>query len=283
MKFKIGIVGAGQMGTGISHVCALAGYETMIYDVLEDQLNQSIEITKNNLKRQIKKGIVKADMFDEVINRIKLVNTLDALKDVKIVIEAASEKENIKIDIFKKLDTILPIEAILATNTSSISITKIAASTKRAEKVIGMHFMNPVPVMKLVEVIRGLATDEATFKFVVELAKNIGKEISVSKDYPGFIANRILIPMINEAIFAYYEGIGTIEDIDKTMILGANHPMGPLTLADFIGLDTVLYVLEVLYNNFRDPKFRPCPLLMKMVEAGYLGRKTGKGFYNYTK
>lgn len=283
MKFKIGIIGSGQMGTGISHVCALAGYETKIYDVVDLQLKNSIETTKNNLMRQAKKGIIKEEQIDEVLNRIKIVNTLEALSDVKIAIEAASEKEEIKIDIFKKLDKILPSDSILATNTSSISITKMAAATNRAEKVIGMHFMNPVPVMKLVEIIRGLATDDDTFNFVVDLAKNLGKEVSVSKDYPGFIANRILIPMINEAIFAYYEGIGTIEDIDKTMMLGANHPMGPLTLADFIGLDTVLYVLEVLYNNFRDPKFRPCPLLIKMVEAGYLGRKTGKGFYNYTK
>lgn len=283
MKFKIGIIGSGQMGTGISHVCALAGYETKIYDVIDIQLKNSIETTKNNLMRQVKKGIIKEDQIDEVLNRIKIVNTMDALSDVKIVIEAASEKEDIKIDVFKRLDKILPADSILATNTSSISITKIASTTMRPEKVIGMHFMNPVPVMKLVEVIRGLATDEATFSFVVDLAKDLGKEVSVSKDYPGFIANRILIPMINEAIFAYYEGIGTVEDIDKTMMLGANHPMGPLTLADFIGLDTVLYVLEVLYNNFRDPKFRPCPLLIKMVEAGYLGKKSGKGFYNYKK
>jgi 3-hydroxybutyryl-CoA dehydrogenase len=283
MKFKIGIIGSGQMGTGISHVCALAGYETKIYDVIDIQLKNSIETTKNNLMRQVKKGIIKEEQIDEVLNRIKIVNTMDALSDVKIVIEAASEKEDIKIDVFKRLDKILPADSILATNTSSISITKIASTTMRPEKVIGMHFMNPVPVMKLVEIIRGLATDEATFSFVVDLAKDLGKEVSVSKDYPGFIANRILIPMINEAIFAYYEGIGTVEDIDKTMMLGANHPMGPLTLADFIGLDTVLYVLEVLYNNFRDPKFRPCPLLIKMVEAGYLGKKSGKGFYNYKK
>jgi 3-hydroxybutyryl-CoA dehydrogenase len=283
MKFKIGIVGAGQMGTGIAHVCAMSGYETVIYDVLDDQLKKSIETTKSNLMRQVKKGIIKEEEISEILGRIKTVNTLEALSDVKIVIEAASEKENLKLDIFKQLDKLLPSDSILATNTSSISITKIGAATNRPEKVIGMHFMNPVPVMKLVEIIRGLATDETTFNFVVNLAKDLGKEVSVSKDYPGFIANRILIPMINEAIFAYYEGIGTIEDIDKTMMLGANHPMGPLTLADFIGLDTVLYVLEVLYSNFRDPKFRPCPLLIKMVEAGYLGRKAGKGFYNYSK
>ena len=281
MKIKIGIIGSGQMGTGISHVCALAGYETKIFDVSDLQLKNSIETTKNNLLRQAKKGIIKEDQINEVLNRIKIVNTMEALSDVKIVIEAASEKENIKLDIFKQLDKILPSDSILATNTSSISITKIGAATNRPEKVIGMHFMNPVPVMKLVEIIRGLATDETTFNFVMDLARDLGKEVSVSKDYSGFIANRILIPMINEAIFAHYEGIGTVEDIDKTMMLGANHPMGPLTLADFIGLDTVLYVLEVLYNNFRDPKFRPCPLLIKMVEAGYLGRKSGKGFYNY--
>ena len=283
MKIKIGIIGSGQMGTGISHVCALAGYETKIFDVSDLQLKNSIETTKNNLLRQAKKGIIKEDQINEVLNRIKIVNTMEALSDVKIVIEAASEKENIKLDIFKQLDKILPSDSILATNTSSISITKIGAATNRPEKVIGMHFMNPVPVMKLVEIIRGLATDETTFNFVMDLARDLGKEVSVSKDYSGFIANRILIPMINEAIFAHYEGIGTVEDIDKTMMLGANHPMGPLTLADFIGLDTVLYVLEVLYNNFRDPKFRPCPLLIKMVEAGYLGRKSGKGFYNYKK
>lgn len=283
MKAKIGVVGSGQMGTGISHVCALAGYETKIYDVSEEQLKKSIETTKNNLLRQAKKGIIKAEEIDDVLNGIKLVNEIELLRDVDIVIEAATEKEEVKIDIFKKLDNILRADAILASNTSSISITKLAAFTKRPEKVIGMHFMNPVPVMKLVEVIRGLATDDDTFNFVTELVKSMGKEFTVSKDYPGFIANRILIPMINEAIFAYYEGIGTIEDIDKTMMLGANHPMGPLTLADFIGLDTVLFVLEVMYNNFKDQKFRPCPLLVKMVEAGYLGRKTGKGFYNYNK
>lgn len=283
MKAKIGVIGSGQMGTGISHVFALSGYETMIYDVSEEQLKKSIEITKNNLLRQAKKGIIKDAEIDEILNRIKPVNKIELLTDVKVVIEAATEREEVKIDIFKRLDNILQPDVVLASNTSSISITKLAANTKRPDKVIGMHFMNPVPVMKLVEIIRGLATGDDTFNFVTALVESIGKEFTVSKDYPGFIANRILIPMINEAIFAYYEGIGTIEDIDKTMMLGANHPMGPFTLADFIGLDTVLYILEVLYNNFRDPKFRPCPLLIKMVEAGYLGRKTGKGFYNYNK
>ena len=283
MKAKIGVIGSGQMGTGISHVFALSGYETMIYDVSEEQLKKSIEITKNNLLRQAKKGIIKDAEIDEILNRIKPVNKIELLTDVKVVIEAATEREEVKIDIFKRLDNILQPDVVLASNTSSISITKLAANTNRPDKVIGMHFMNPVPVMKLVEIIRGLATGDDTFNFVTALVESIGKEFTVSKDYPGFIANRILIPMINEAIFAYYEGIGTIEDIDKTMMLGANHPMGPFTLADFIGLDTVLYVLEVLYNNFRDPKFRPCPLLIKMVEAGYLGRKTGKGFYNYNK
>ncbi|MDY6821061.1 MAG: 3-hydroxybutyryl-CoA dehydrogenase [Deferribacterota bacterium] len=281
MAFIIGVVGAGQMGSGIAYVCALNGFKVELQDISSEQLEKSLATIESNLKKQSKKGTISDEQVKEALGRINRVNKLDELKDASIIIEAATEKEDIKIDIFRKLDEVTSDEVILASNTSSISITKIAAATSRPSKVIGMHFMNPVPVMKLVEVIRGLATSDETYQFVVELAKKLGKEPVLSKDYAGFIVNRILIPMINEAIFTYYEGIGTIEDIDKAMKLGTNQPMGPFTLADFIGLDTVLYILEILYNEFKDPKYRPCPLLYKMVSAGYFGRKSGKGFYNY--
>jgi len=277
----IGIVGSGQMGGGIAHVCALNNYNVLLYDVSNEQLNLCIETIIKNLSRQAKKGLIAHEDIATIIERITCLDSLNGLKDADIVIEAATENEEIKISIFKELDNIVKDSAILASNTSSISITKVASNTKRPGKVIGMHFMNPVPVMKLVEIIKGIATDDSTFDAVITLAEKLGKDIAVSKDYPGFIVNRILMPMINEAVFTYYEGIANVEDIDKAMKLGTNQPMGPLALADLIGLDTVLNIINVLYEEFKDPKFRPCPLLTKMVEAGYLGRKVGKGFYEY--
>ncbi len=280
---NVGIVGAGQMGNGITHVFALNGYSVVMYDVADSQLERAFDTIKNNLGRQLKKGAVTQEDIDKTLSNIKPTTNLDDVGDVDICIEAAPENEEIKMKLFKKLDGIVKEGSILASNTSSISITKLSAQTKRPDKVIGMHFMNPVPVMKFVEVIRGLATSEETYKTVIDLAKAVGKDPALAKDYPGFIVNRVLIPMINEAIYAYYEGIASIEDIDKGMKLGTNQPMGPFVLADFIGLDTVLAIQNVLYDGFKDSKYRPCPLLVKMVESGNLGRKTGKGFYDYTK
>ncbi len=280
---NVGIVGAGQMGNGITHVFALNGYSVVMYDVADSQLERAFDTIKNNLGRQLKKGAVTQEDIDKTLSNIKPTTNLDDVVDVDICIEAAPENEEIKMELFKKLDGIVKEGSILASNTSSISITKLSAQTKRPDKVIGMHFMNPVPVMKFVEVIRGLATSEETYKTVIDLAKAVGKDPALAKDYPGFIVNRVLIPMINEAIYAYYEGIASIEDIDKGMKLGTNQPMGPFVLADFIGLDTVLAIQNVLYDGFKDSKYRPCPLLVKMVESGNLGRKTGKGFYDYTK
>ena len=278
----VGVVGAGQMGNGISHVFALHGYKVIMYDVFEEQLNKAMKTIEKNLSRQVKSGAIKEEQVKQTLDNIKPTTNLDDFSEVDFCIEAAPENEELKKDIFKKLDNIVKKDAILASNTSSISITMISAQTQRPDKVIGMHFMNPVPVMKLVEVIRGIATSEETYTTVLELARSLGKDPALAKDYPGFIVNRILIPMINEAVCALYEGIATKEDIDKGMKLGTNQPMGPLVLADFIGLDTVLAIQNVLYNGFKDPKFRPCPLLVKMVEAGRLGRKVGKGFYDYT-
>ncbi|RII28346.1 MAG: 3-hydroxybutyryl-CoA dehydrogenase [Geobacter sp.] len=277
----VGVLGAGQMGNGIAHVFAQFGYQVVLYDIAEVQLEKAIATIHQNLERQAKKGVIAETLVGETVGRIMTTEDMTGLAGCDFCVEAVTEHEPLKLDIFRKLDDIVQPSAILASNTSSIPITKIAAVTRRPDKVIGMHFMNPVPLMKLVEVIRGHATSEATFSTTSELVAGLEKEMAVSQDYPGFIVNRVLIPMINEAVFALYEGIATAEDIDKGMKLGTNQPMGPLTLADFIGLDTVLAIANVLYNGFKDPKYRPCPLLVKMVNAGYLGKKSGQGFYTY--
>jgi 3-hydroxybutyryl-CoA dehydrogenase len=278
---KIAVLGAGQMGSGIAHVLAQQKYNVVLFDIADNQLQNALSGIGKNLERQAKKGLLDSGDIPSIVGRIRTTMTMKDLADCDLAIEAVSEKESLKLDIFKKLDKIVKPEAILASNTSSIPITRIAAVTKRPDKVIGLHFMNPVPVMKLVEVIRGLATSEKTFEVIGALVETLGKEMAVSADYPGFIVNRILIPMINEAAFTLFEGVASAEDIDKGMKLGTNQPMGPLTLADFIGLDTCLAIMEVLYDGFKDPKYRPCPLLVKMVEAGRLGRKSGQGFYSY--
>ncbi len=277
----IGVLGAGQMGNGIAHLFAQYGFQVVLYDIADAQLEKAITTIRQNLERQAKKGIIPEALAIETMGRVMTTKNMTDLAHVEFAVEAVTEHEQLKLDIFRKLDDIVHHSAILASNTSSIPITKIASVTKRPDKVIGMHFMNPVPVMKLVEIIRGHATSDATFRLISELVAKLEKEMAVSQDYPGFIVNRVLIPMINEAVFALYEGIATAEDIDKGMKLGTNQPMGPLTLADFIGLDTVLAIANVLYDGFKDPKYRPCPLLVKMVNAGYLGRKSGRGFYTY--
>ena len=277
----IGVLGAGQMGNGIAHVFAQHEYQVRLYDVYSSQVEKALTTIEKNLGRQAEKGLLPADSVPTILGRITVVKDLTGFADCGLVVEAATESEPLKLDLFHQLNEVVNKDAILATNTSSISITRIAAVTKRPDKVIGMHFMNPVPVMQLVEVIRGLATSDETFQGIASLVAELGKVMAVSQDYPGFIVNRILMPMINEAIFTLYEGIATAEDIDKGMKLGTNHPMGPLALADLIGLDTVLAIITVLYDGFKDPKFRPCPLLVKMVNAGYLGKKSGRGFYTY--
>ena len=278
---KVAVLGAGQMGSGIAHVLAQQKYNVVLFDIADIQLQNALSGIGKNLERQAKKGLLDSGDIPSIVGRIRTTMTMEELADCDLAIEAVSEKESLKLDIFKNLDKIVKPEAILASNTSSIPITRIAAVTKRPDKVIGLHFMNPVPVMKLVEVIRGLATSEKTFEAIGSLVETLGKEMAVSADYPGFIVNRILIPMINEAAFALFEGVASAEDIDKGMKLGTNQPMGPLTLADYIGLDTCLAIMEVLYDGFKDSKYRPCPLLVKMVEAGRLGKKSGQGFYNY--
>ena len=278
---KVGVLGAGQMGSGIAHVLAQQEYEVVLFDIAEPQLLKALAGIGKNLERQANKGLIDVSAIPAILGRIGTTMAMEALADCDLAIEAVTENEALKLEIFKKLDAIVKPQAILASNTSSIPITRIAAVTRRPEKVIGMHFMNPVPVMKLVEVIRGLATSEETFSAIGALVEKLGKEMAVSADYPGFIVNRILIPMINEAAFALFEGVASAEDIDKGMKLGTNQPMGPLTLADFIGLDTCLAIMEVLFEGFKDSKYRPCPLLVKMVEAGRLGRKSGQGFYSY--
>jgi 3-hydroxybutyryl-CoA dehydrogenase len=278
---RIGVIGAGQMGAGIAHVCALAGFEVALTDVGEAALQRGRETIDRNLSRQVARGKIREADKAAALGRIRSGLDYTLFGDCDMVIEAATEKEEIKREIFKKLIPTLKPEALIATNTSSISITRLAASTDRPGKFIGMHFMNPVPVMSLVELIRGIATDEETFALTRDLALKLGKTPVAAEDFPAFIVNRILLPMINEAVYTLYEGVGSVEAIDIAMKLGANHPMGPLELADFIGLDTCLAIMQVLYEGLSDSKYRPCPLLVKYVEAGWLGRKTSRGFYDY--
>jgi 3-hydroxybutyryl-CoA dehydrogenase len=281
MNERIAVVGAGQMGGGIAHVAALSGYPVTMIDVAEPALEKGRGTIASNLERQVKKGTIDAGARDAALSRITTTTSLDGSADAAVIIEAATERIDLKYRIFEELDRVASSAAILATNTSSISITAIAARTKRPEAVIGMHFMNPVPVMQLVEVIRGLATSDETTQRVVELAKAMGKTPVEVNDAPGFVANRVLMPMINEAVFCLMEGVGTAEAIDTVMKLGMNHPMGPLALADLIGLDTCLAIMEVLHTGLGDDKYRPCPLLRKYVDAGWLGRKSGRGFHSY--
>jgi len=278
---RIGVIGAGQMGAGIAHVCALAGFDVALTDVGEAALQRGRETIDRNLSRQVARDKIRESDKAAALDRISTGLDYTLFGDCDMVIEAATEKEEIKREIFKKLIPTLKPEAMIATNTSSISITRLAASTDRPGKFIGMHFMNPVPVMTLVELIRGIATDEETFALTRDLALKLGKTPVAAEDFPAFIVNRILLPMINEAVYTLYEGVGSVEAIDIAMKLGANHPMGPLELADFIGLDTCLAIMQVLYEGLSDSKYRPCPLLVKYVEAGWLGRKTSRGFYDY--
>jgi 3-hydroxybutyryl-CoA dehydrogenase len=278
---KIGVVGAGQMGSGIAHVAALAGYSVLLYDVTEDRIRAGLATIDGNLARQVASGRIAEADRKAAADRIKQGPTFDVFGDVDLAIESVTENETVKRKVFAELCPNLKPEAILATNTSSISITRLAASTDRPERFIGMHFMNPVPVMELVELVRGIATDDETFETAKDFAAKLGKTTAVAEDFPAFIVNRILLPMINEAIYTLYEGVGSVEAIDTAMKLGAHHPMGPLQLADFIGLDTCLSIMQVLHDGLSDSKYRPCPLLVKYVEAGWLGRKTNRGFYDY--
>ncbi len=278
---KVGVIGAGQMGNGIAHVAALGGFDVVLNDLAPDRLKSGMATVTGNLSRQVSKKIITEDERKAALARISSTDKIEELADCDLVIESAVEKEEIKRKIFHDLCATLKPGAIVASNTSSISITRLAASTDRPEKFIGIHFMNPVPLMELVELIRGIATDDATFEASKEFVTKLGKQIAVSEDFPAFIVNRILLPMINEAIYTLYEGVGNVEAIDAAMKLGAHHPMGPLELADFIGLDTCLSIMQVLHEGLADSKYRPCPLLVKYVEAGWLGRKTQRGFYDY--
>lgn len=277
----IGVIGAGQMGNGIAHVCALAGYDVVLQDINAEQLNKALETIGGNMNRQVARGKISEAEKAKALSLIRTSNDIRVFAETDFVVEAATENEAVKKKIFADLCPVLKKDALLATNTSSISVTRLASATDRPEKFMGMHFMNPVPVMALVELIRGIATDEETFRQVRELTVRLGKQPANSEDFPAFIVNRILLPMINEAIYTLYEGVGSVEAIDTAMRLGANHPMGPLQLADFIGLDTCLSIMQVLYEGLADSKYRPCPLLVKYVEAGWLGRKTNRGFYDY--
>jgi 3-hydroxybutyryl-CoA dehydrogenase len=281
MNERIAVVGAGQMGNGIAHVFAHAGFPVTMIDVSRDALERGHATIRKNLERQVKKGTIQAAESEETLARISMSESLDSARGASLVVEAATENHELKYTIFTELDRIADKDAILASNTSSISITEIARHTNRPASVVGMHFMNPVPVMKLVEIIRGLATSDETTSRVIELSKKLGKTPVEVNDYPGFVSNRVLMPMINEAVYCLMEGVGTAESIDKVMTLGMNHPMGPLALADLIGLDTCVAILEVLRDGIGDPKYRPCPLLKKYVAAGWLGRKSGRGFYTY--
>ena len=278
---SVGIVGAGQMGNGIAHVCALAGLNVSLFDVAPERIKAGLATINGNMARQVVKHLITEEARKSALAHIHPTETVDGLANCDLVIEAATEQEAVKRQIFSQVCAVLKPEAIVATNTSSISITRLASSTDRPERFIGIHFMNPVPLMELVEVIRGIATDDATFETSKNFISKLGKITAVSEDFPAFIVNRILLPMINEAIYTLYEGVGNVEAIDTAMRLGAHHPMGPLELADFIGLDTVLSVMQVLHEGLADSKYRPCPLLVKYVEAGWLGRKTQRGFYDY--
>ena len=277
----VGIIGAGQMGGGIAHVAAISGYKVKLYDISSDRIETGLATINGNMARQVSSGKMEEAERKKALANISAAPSMEDLADMDLVIEAATEDETVKRKIFAQLCPVLNPEALLATNTSSISITRLAAQTDRPERFIGIHFMNPVPLMKLVELVRGIATEDSTFETAKAFVASLDKTITVAEDFPAFIVNRILLPMINEAIYTLYEGVGTVEAIDTAMKLGANHPMGPLQLADFIGLDTCLSIVQVLHEGLSDSKYRPCPLLVKYVEAGWLGRKTGRGFYDY--
>jgi len=278
---KVGVIGAGQMGNGIAHVSALAGFNVTLYDIDKTRTEAALDVIQNNLGRQVARGSISAEDEAKTLANIKPTNDLSDLADIDLAIEAATENEEVKRKIFASLCETVKPETILSSNTSSISITRLAASTDRPEQFMGLHFMNPVPMMELVELIRGIATDEETYTRVHAFVQKLGKRHTNAEDFPAFIVNRILMPMLNEAVYTLYEGVGTVEGIDMSMRLGAHHPMGPLELADFIGLDTCLAIMQVLYEGLADTKYRPCPLLVKYVEAGWLGRKTSRGFYDY--
>ena len=278
---SVGVIGSGQMGAGIAHVIALKGYDVLMHDVSPDRLKAGLDLIHKNLARQVSRSIIDQPAMDKAMGHIKAAKDLAAIGQMDLAIEAATENEEVKKSIFRELTPLLKADTILASNTSSISITRLASVTDRPDRFIGLHFMNPVPIMKLVEIIRGIATNVETYKTAVDFAQSLGKTTANAEDFPAFIVNRILVPMINEAIYTLYEGVGTVTSIDTAMKLGANHPMGPLELGDFIGLDTVLAIMNVLHDGLADSKYRPCPLLVKYVEAGWLGQKSGRGFYDY--